>query len=280
MSIVEPTPAVNYHAHPAISRSGLVCFRQSRRLYHARHVLGLPEAQVEPTPQMNLGTLCHAELLEPGSLEGKYVVLTDWPDYRTKAAREWRDAQTAAGKMVVRPGEIDQQVAVVKAACALAGKWIERATAIEQPIFWVDRETGLACRCKPDWIVQTPGTVYVLDFKTTDDASPSAFARRFNDGLWLQDEHYTAGVQAEYGDEFDVQFLFVVVETKLPYRGAVYRTGREFGADRAITAEYRDTLHAMAACYAADDWREPWEGQITPLTVWERSFKSDAMGRS
>lgn len=276
--LAAPT-CVDYHSHPAVSRTALACFRQSRRLYHARHVLRLPEAQLEPSDAMNLGTLCHAELLEPGSLEGKFAVLPmAWPDFRTKAAREWRDEQKAAGKIVVKAEAIAKQLAIVQSAAAIARRWIEAAAAIEQALFWVDSDTGLVCRCKPDWLVVTPETIYVLDFKTTGDASPSAFERQVNTlGLWLQDEHYSRGVERTMGDgKKSVVFLFVVVETEYPFRAGVHRIDRD-GA--AIANEYRDTLRTLAKCHADNDWREPWEAAVNPLRIWERSFRSDAMGR-
>lgn len=270
---------LNYHAHPAISRTGLKCFRESRRLYHARHVLRLPEAQMEPTPAMNLGTLAHAELLEPGSLEGKYAVLEDWPDFRTNAAKAWRDEQQAAGKMVIKPGEIDAMVAMVKNAGAAVGKWLsDNQAVIEQPIFWQD-DSGMSCRCKPDWIIRRDDFIVACDFKTTADASPSAFARQVaNLELWLQDEHYTRGIKKAYNAK-SVVFLFVAVESNYPHRAGLHQVERTVFSDNQISSEYRDTIAALKRCQDTNDWAEPWEGKVNKIALRDWAFESDAMGK-
>lgn len=271
--------ADNYHEHPAASRTGLKCFRQSRRLYHARHVLRLPEAQLTPTRQMNLGTLTHAELLEPGSLEGHYAVLTDWPDFRTNAAKEWRAAQEQAGKMVVKREDIASMVGMVKAVAAVAGTWLKHGRAIiEKPIFWTDHATGMQCRCKPDWLIDLPGEVLAFDFKSTDDASPSAFARQVsNMELWMQDEHYTRGIREEFAKP--VTFTFVAASPNYPFHVSVHQIDRNQITQPKISGEYCDTLMALARCMETGDWSEPWERTINKVALFDWSFRSDAMGQ-
>lgn len=266
---------MNYHDHPALSRSGIKTFRdEGRRMFHARHVLRLPEAQKDPSDEMNLGTLCHAELLEPGSLEGQFAVLTEWPDFRTKAAREWRDAQKAAGKIVVKPEDIADQIAIVQSAVAVAGDFVTNKNAVvETPIHWTDGPTNLPCRCKPDWLIPRPGMSLVFDFKTTADASPSAFHNQIASlGLQWQHIHYMHGVSATI-DTKAVDFIFVAVETKYPYRASLHR----IHITQEMKDEYRRTLEAIAECYRTDDWREPWEDAIHEATVREWKLRSDAV---
>src|SRR5512143_2033910 len=90
--------------------------------------------------------------------------------------------------------------------------------AAEQSAWWLDPETGLLCKCRPDW--SRPGLL--LDLKTASDASPAGFFRAL--------ERYRYHVQAAYaldgwpqagGGAVD-QFLFVVVEKALPYAVALY----------------------------------------------------------
>lgn len=270
---------VDYHAHPAISRTGLKCFRESRRLYHARHVLRLPEAQMEPTPAMNLGTLCHAELLEPGSLEGQFAILPDeFPDFRTKAAKQWRDEQQAAGRIVVKRQEIAAQKAIVQSAAATVGTWLgDDAAIVEQPLFWKDVDSGLPCRCKPDWLINRRDVVWACDFKTTADCSPYAFGRQIASlELWLQDEHYSRGVRANFPGK-PVVFLFVVTEKTFPFRTAVHQVDRTFGAHDRIVCEYDRTLDAIKQCERTENWAEPWEGEIIKVKLRDNDFLSDSL---
>lgn len=271
-----------YHDHPAISRTGLSCFRESRRLYHARHVLRLPEAQLTPTPQINLGILCHAELLEPGTMEGRFAVmpkelLSADGGIRSKAAKAWRDERIAEGLMVVKEEDIAEQVAIVESAMAVAANWFSPQAAIEQPIYWTDPETGLECRCKPDWLIPASAgrPAYVFDFKTTADASPSRFAKQVDNlELWLQDKHYSRGVNLSNQHE-GVEFFFVAVESKFPYRASVHQIEDDRGL---LAAEYQDTLRALNGCMKTGNWAEPWEHRVNVVTVREFALKSDAIG--
>jgi len=262
----------DYHQHPAISKTGMGCFRsEGRRVYHGRHVLRLPEAQLTPTPGMNLGTLCHAELLEPGSLEGQYAIRPEeWKDWKTKAAQNWRKEHQEAGHIVVAPADIAASKAMVLATMAAVKPWFTSDAIIEQPLFWTDSNTGLDCRCKPDWLVVRPKLAICFDFKTTDDASPTAFVKRANQlEYWIQDQHYRDGVRAEY-DVPCCDFYFVAVESSWPYRVSINRI-------EPMADEYRDTLRVMHGCYETDDWSEPWEGQIHDVKIWRKQKTVDPM---
>lgn len=267
---------MSYHEHSAISRTGLKCFRdEGRRVYHARHVLRLPEAQKKPTDAMKLGSLCHAELLEPGTLEGQFAIRPDeWQDWRTKAAKQWRDEQEAAGKIVVTREDIADKLAIVQAAVAVAGDFVTHKDAVvEQSIFWRDEVTGMECRCKPDWLIPRGGMSLVFDFKTTADASPSAFHNQIGTlGLQWQHLHYMHGVASEHMTKA-VDFIFVAVETSYPFRASLHR----IDITQEMKDEYRRTLEAMAECYRTDDWREPWEDVIHSATVREWKLRSDAV---
>lgn len=263
----------NYHEHAAISRTALKCFRESRRLYHARHVLRLPEAQMKPTAAMKLGTMAHAELLEPGSLESQFAILEDfgWKDFLTKAARQWREEQEVAGKIVVKRADIADKIAIAKAATDVVADWFTADTLVECPLFW--RVDDLDFRCKPDWMVPTQHKILAFDFKTTDDPTPTGFARTIEvQELWLQQIHYQTGITARY--DMPVDFYFVVVESKYPYRASIHRIEH----DHRMHAEYQDTLRVLKECMDTGNWAEPWEPPlIHTVTLRDRAFVCDSM---
>jgi len=90
---------------------------------------------------------------------------------------------------------------------------------IEASIFAEDEETGLPLKARPDLWVEDHTLV---DIKTTDDASPDAFARTVTTfGYHLQAAHYLTMTGAE-------NFIFVAVERKAPYAVGIYRLDAEW----------------------------------------------------
>ena len=120
--------------------------------------------------------------------------------------------------------------------------------------YWEDEETGVLCRCRPDFVAAVEyGTGCILvDVKTTADASREEFARscgRF--GYHLQADWYCTGYARASGLTVH-GMVFAVVENEYPYAAASFMLGddsliRANRANRAALARY-------AECVKADDW--------------------------
>ena len=83
----------------------------------------------------------------------------------------------------------------------------------EQSFWWDDADTGLRCKCRPDWL----NGATVIDLKTTTDASPAGFAKSCATFRYhVQASHYLAGLPAE-------RFIFIAVEKVYPYAVGVYQ---------------------------------------------------------
>ena len=67
----------------------------------------------------------------------------------------------------------------------------------------------------------------ILDLKTTDDASASAFQRKaYQMGYHLQAAFYTDLVAKVFGcDPADVDFMFCAIERKRPHGIGLYKAG-------------------------------------------------------
>jgi hypothetical protein len=127
----------------------------------------------------------------------------------------------------------------------------------EQSAWWLDPETGLLCKCRPDW----SRAGFLVDLKTTTNASPAGFARAV--------ERYRYHVQAAYaldgwptagGDAMD-QFIFVVVEKMPPHVIGLY----DLSAARLDAARdlYRRDLATAADCLT----RQHWPGYPTDIVT-------------
>ena len=92
------------------------------------------------------------------------------------------------------------------------------AGAAELSFWWDDQETGLRCKCRPDWMQgQT-----IVDLKTTQDSSPEAFAKSCAQFSYhIQQAHYLKGLEASQPPADD--FVFIAVSSAFPYLTGVYR---------------------------------------------------------
>jgi hypothetical protein len=82
-----------------VSKSLLWDFNESP--YKWRHSTGK-----EVTKAMDLGTLIHSAILEPERAITDIASVAPFPDFRTKAAQEWKADQREMGKMIVTDADI------------------------------------------------------------------------------------------------------------------------------------------------------------------------------
>ena len=165
-----------------------------------------------------LGSAAHKLVLGAGT----EIITIKAPDWRTKAAKDERDAARAEGFLPLLTAEHEQVLAMAAAlrahpvASALFNP--ERGKP-EQSLFWQDAPTGVWRRARLDWLpdVSARERLIVADYKTSASASPAAFARSVaNYGYHQQDAWYRDAVRA-VGLSADPAFLFVVQEKEPPY---------------------------------------------------------------
>lgn len=210
----------------------------------------------KPTRNMTLGTLVHALILEGKS---RYAVVLD---RRTKAGKDAANDAIEEGLEVVNPAEahlIEGMTAAVleheTAANILADGEPERA------VIWSDVETDTTCRGFIDWL--RPNAI--IDLKTTDDASPSGFARQAaNLHYDLQAEFYRAGVEAITGER--LPFLLIAVESKPPHLVAVHHFPPE--AEERGRFDMRRAIDLYQQCTETGEW--PAYGTEIISTPWPR----------
>lgn len=266
-------PAEAYHSRTEHSRGMLYDFHNRPRIFEGRYITRtIP--QKSATRTMDLGTLVHAAILEPHRIDELYVtiptdVLASNGAVSTKAAKEFIANAEASGQIAIKAEQFGVISAMAESVNAACGGWIGKAAMIEQTITWNHPATGLACRCKPDWIRPTKnGTAIAFDLKTTGDISQHGFRGSVeNFGYWLQDAHYCEGIELATGKPVEA-FYFVAVESEAPYACRVFQLDTE---SRAAAKEARERLlEQLAECYRTGEFRDSFEGIVTPISV--RSF--------
>ena len=106
------------------------------------HVPGLSEPGVEIGKDPGKGGISGIEVI-------------DVSDFKTKAAREARDAAYAEGKTPLLPKEYQQvqEMAAAVRAHPIAGHIFKPVEGLaEQSMFWKDPATSVICRARMDWL--------------------------------------------------------------------------------------------------------------------------------
>lgn len=149
------------------------------------------------------------------------IVEVDADSWRTKGAREQRDAACESGAIPM----LSKDYAVVRAMAErlhehpIASKLLRPGSGTVEPsIFWTDGRTGVQRRCRLDWLPETSsGRLILPEYKTARSAEPTAFGKALWDyGYAMQAAWNSEAVRAaELADE--VAFVFVVQMKDPPY---------------------------------------------------------------
>ena len=262
-AIIDHLSNEEYHADPAVSASHLHQVARSGYHYWARCVSANRQPP-KPAAAMTTGSLVHCATLEPNELLRRYGIA---PDRRTKVGKEAAAQMLAEGIEPVSESDLGQAQRMASAVRfhPYAAELLS-AGKPETSIWWDDAETGLRCKCRPDWI---NGPV-CIDLKTTTDASPRGFAKSVASFRYhVQAAHYLAC------DLFE-RFIFIAVEKEAPFAVACY----ELDADALAEGQrLRDRdLQRIANCRAMAAW--PGYGdelQILSLPAWSYGSGSDTI---
>lgn len=262
-----------YHAGPGISNSGLGDILQSPRHYYARHLDPARPARTPTQPQED-GTIAHCAILEPDQFHERYVV---GPDV-SRATKAWKEACAAnPGKTLIKPDQYTRAMLQRDAVWAIPD--VAEALSAGRPevsAYWNDPETGVLCRCRPDWVHETPAGVILLDAKTYSDASPREFARQVaRMRYYRQASFYSDGYAVASGKPV-LGFVFAAVETNYPFAASATMLDEEALAVGAN--EYRRALDIYAECLRTNAWPGyPQSIGVMSLPAWAMRG-SDAEG--
>jgi hypothetical protein len=265
LGVVDGLPDEEYHAHGALSSTG------ARTLIKPAGPALYAWRRAHPEPHKSAYDLGHAAHLQVLGA-GPKVVVVDAADWRTKAAKEQRDAAYAAGAVPL----LAEQYAGVRAMAEelarhpLAGPLLNPANGIaEQSLFWTDPATGVPCRVRVDWRTQLrDGRPVLVEYKTCASAAPDALPRVMNTyGYHQQGMFYLDGAQALGLAEDEALFLLVFQEKTPPYLTSVRYL--DAAAARIGRARNRRALQIFAECTASGVWPGyPTEAEPLSLPVW------------
>lgn len=232
---------VDYDVIDAVNYSTLKELARSPK--HYAHRLKHPRAG---TPSMFRGSAAHTAILEPEEFERRYVVF----DGKRRAGKAWEAFEKENNaRTILKEDEYAQ---------AMAFRDAVRGDPVAQPylvggdrevtLVWVDPETGVLCKGRPDYVTRDG---VIVDVKTTKDASPFWFSRDV--------AKYQYHVQAAYyGDGYELitkrepRHVIIAVEAAEPRDVAVYRMSDPvIGPGRDA---YRRWLKTLVECRQERRW--------------------------
>ncbi|WP_230640344.1 PD-(D/E)XK nuclease-like domain-containing protein [Shinella sumterensis] len=230
-------------------------------------------APEEPKDHFNLGKAVHTLLLGEDGFRDEFVIRPEeFPDYKTKAAREWRDAQIAAGKTVLLPSALEQ-IEGMADRVARDQTFIDLLRGdVERSVIYKDQKTGVWVKTRPDSI---PTDNVIADLKTTSDASDRGCAlsvRKFNYHMQLA----LAGTAIREVRGVDIRdHVLLFIEPKRPYAYNI----------KPIDAQYielgarqnRAALNAFAECWNSGFWPTYWYSGVTisPTDQFEKMIENE-----
>lgn len=246
-----------YHAHPALSASGLKALAQSPAHYQASRQYR------EETPAMRLGTAFHKAVLEPERFATEYAA-ADF-NRRTRDGRDRATEAVAAGTILLPREDYDtvQRMRDAILAHRTAAELLQVRDGVAESS-WFATVDGVECKCRPDWLL--PGDGIIVDLKSTLNANPKEFGRTvFNFGYHLQACHYLRVLQA--ADVRAERFVFVACEKAAPFGVSVHIL--DDAAMELGYTQHNRLLDLYRHCLAVNEW--PCYGDeifVTSLPAW------------
>lgn len=259
-----------YHRRPEVSKSSLDSLDLSPAIFWARHRDPLRPAPKEKAGQLE-GHLAHTAILEPEEFEKRYVVGPTL-NRNTKAWKEF--VETHAGRVAIQQ---DQYEAAIRQAASvnnlpeirdvLSNGWAEVSA------FWTDEETGVECRCRPDFVHDAGSdSVLLLDVKTFSDPSPNEFARQCARKSYAkQAAMYTDGYEKASGKTVRA-FIFLAVGNEWPYAASAMMLDED--SLEAGRRHYKRNLRTYAECMSTGQWPGFSDG-ITLIRLPQWAFNNE-----
>lgn len=231
-----------YHAQKSLSATGAKTLLKSP----AKYKYEVLDGNKVYKKSYDLGSAVHAKVLGVDD-EVEVFAFDSW---RTKEAREARDASREAGRVPMLAHELGPVDAMAEAVLAngLARTLMERPGRSEVSMF--GESAGVPLRCRFDRLPDA-GDIAV-DLKTTsDDATPDAFARTAAKyGYDIARGHYLDVAEMVTGRELEM--VFIVVETAAPHLVNVIQLDRAFSEMGYVKAlEARDIYKR---CMESGQW--------------------------
>ena len=261
-TIIEPPPVVSgrfvqgmnedeYHAHPALSQTGMKYLLRSARHYRAMRSANRAK------PEFEVGHAAHAMILGVGApvVEIPARLLSVDGGIRTTAAKEFVANAQAEGKTPLKP-QVFAAVRTMADAVLMnvkARPLLEAPGFTEASLFADDPHTGVSLRGRLDRLSLVDDVWTPVDVKSTTDVQPRKLINAIVDfGYDIQSFTYEELLRLVFGIE-PAPMHFIFVEKTFPHEVRVVRMGDpawQVGGE----AKMRAAIDLFAWCQERGEW--------------------------
>lgn len=203
---------------------------------------------------VDIGSAFHTLILEPDTFDDRYAFAPDVDRRTTRGKQAYADFLAEAERKPVLNAEQVRQLTLMRdsaMAHPYARMLLEEEGDVEPSIYWIDHETGLLCRCRPD--KRLKNRRIIVDVKTTGEME--RFAASIEDYRYhVQDAFYSEGDACHFGAPLDA-FVFLVVSTardRARYPVRVFVLGDHDKDEGRV--EFRRNLTTYAECKRRGVW--------------------------
>ena len=252
-------PEAEYHADPvpvSLSSSIAKVLIAESPLHAWQNHPRLGGSSKAATPAMDAGKLSHRLLLGAGA----EIAVIEADDWRTKAAREARDAAKAAGKIAVKAVDYEE---ASKACTEIAKRMTKLGIVLdgesELTALWGESTfegAEVQCRAMLDHVKGS--TIYEL--KSIESASDYSIGRAIEKfGYAIAAEAYTRALEAiRPASTGRIDFVFIFYELEPPYAINPKRLSGEY---RELgRRQWRRAYETWAKCIESGEWPGYAEG--------------------
>jgi len=245
-------PIREYHKLKAISRSAISELKKSPLHYWEKFIN--PEPKEEKShPALNLGNAVHTLVLEPEKFLDEFAVM-EKVDLRTTKGKEYQKLfdENSQGKIILKEEDyllaknISQEILNHPSVSVI----LKDSFSVEKSIFWIDEDTELVCKARPDIWSHSLGVIF--DIKTTNDASPENFMysiRKYN-------YHIQAAMQIDAifknTGEMVKGFSILAAPTEAPHKPYIYMLDDD--TIKQGRYEYQSALKIIKKCMDNNRW--------------------------
>jgi len=269
VNISEP----EYHADPApqpslsssLARTLLYESPAHAKLAHPR-LRDTLRGERESTAAMSTGSIVHAMLAGEEAMK-QSLEIGHFNDYRSNAAKEWRDEVKASGRTPLLEKDLHEASEIAAAVrLALPGLFDEGGPWKELTAVWQDIG-GHYCRARIDCLQHhATGGASIWDWKTASDVSDRAIEKACTTYRYpFQLAFYLRGLGKLLPKVTAWDAKLVFVEATAPHTVRLVSFSEDYMAYAAQQVE--GAIELWADCMGAEDFSDPRHGQDLTLEL-------------
>ncbi|RYZ90346.1 MAG: hypothetical protein EOP04_04185 [Proteobacteria bacterium] len=238
-------PIEAYHSGDGISKTGLCAFDYAPAVYAYQY---FQKPQRKESSSFKIGSAVHSVM--EGTFDEIYAI---GPEVKSRAEKVWKDFEKAnEGKIVLKPDEAKkvQTMGANLRSHRSIGKVLEDGGYYEASFYWIDHQTGILCKCRPDFISKDYSTI--IDFKTAAEVLRRPFqAVAYRYHYYVSAAFTLEGVQA-CTKVMPTRYVFASVQSTPPHLVAGYEaTEEELSHGREF---FRRNLGGLERCFENCEW--------------------------